>query len=190
MRCISKTVLLINLLFISTYLSAQKQKLLVAKEPSWITVTAISYTNQALDHEAEDGYLDLAFEKQVSLSNQSVYYKKAFKTLTDAGVQNISELSINFDPLYEQLIFHSIRIIRSNETINRLNLSQFKVIQQEKDLSKHLYDGTLSAVLFLEDVRKGDVVEYSYTLKGANPIFKGKYSDFYQTNFSVPVAQL
>jgi hypothetical protein len=88
------------------------------------------------------------------------------------------------------LIFHSIRIIRGKESINKLQPAKIKVIQQEEELDMHLYDGSLSAVLFLEDVRKGDIIEYSYTMKGFNPVFKGKYSGLFETGYSVPVYNL
>ena len=90
-------------------------------------------------------------------------------------------------PSYQTLTFHSVRILRENKVIDQLNLSKFKTIQQESELSRHIYDGSLSSVLFLEDVRKGDVIEYSYTITGFNPIFQGKYSATYDVDFEVPV---
>lgn len=169
---------------------AQNSKLTIAKVPSWVTTTSPSFENEKLEADAEDGYLDVDFEKQVSLIVHTRYYKKIIKILSDAGVQNSSEISIDFDPGYEHLIFHVIRIIRDGHSIDKLQLSKFKVIQQEKDLQKHLYDGGLTALLVLEDVRKGDVIESSYSIQGFNPIFGGKYSDTYGLNFSVPVASI
>ena len=40
--------------------------------------------------------------------------------------------------------------------------------------------------MFLEDVRKNDIIEYSYTLKGFNPIFKDKYCSFFNTRYPAP----
>jgi transglutaminase-like putative cysteine protease len=65
-----------------------------------------------------------------------------------------------------------------------------KTIQEEKDLNRFLYNGSLTAVLFLEDVRKGDVIEYSYTIKGFNPIFKGRYSGVFDLDFETPVGSI
>src|SRR4029079_3312146 len=39
------------------------------------------------------------------------------------------------------------------------------------------YDGQLSAVIFLEDVRVGDEIDYSYTKTGRNPVFADKFSE-------------
>ena len=109
---------------------AQNSKLRLA----WVTINQIDYNDEKLVGEAEDGLLDMGFDKQVSLAEQCRYYKKTVKILSDAGVQNGSEISINFDPVYEQVTFHRINIIRDGHTINKLLLSRFKTIQQEKEL--------------------------------------------------------
>lgn len=161
-----------------------------AKTPDWVTPTKQLTEYQQLEEEAEDGYLDLSFEKQVSLPEQSIYYKKTIKILSQAGVQNSSEISVVFDPSYEQLTFHTISISRNGKVIDKLNLNNFKVLQQEKDLSRHLYNGYQTALLVLDDVRAGDIIESSYTIRGFNPIFEGKYSDDYDLGFGVPVGRI
>ena len=184
------TLLLLPGFLFFTNANAQHSKLKIEKEPAWITVNKINYDDEKLDREAEDGYLDLGLDKQVSLKTGERYYKRSKKILSEAGVQNSSEVSVNFDPTYEQLIFHTLLIIRDGKPINKLRLSDFKVVNQEKELDRHLYDGSLTAYLVLQDVRKGDVIEYSYTKKGFNPIFNGKYCDEFVCNYAVPVANL
>ncbi len=176
-------------LFFCITVAAQK-KPVTGKEPAWITVESPDYNNSRLNREAEDGYIDLDYQKQVSLGTQSVYIKQSFKILSEAGVQNKSQVSISFDPSYQSLIIHTIRIIRDGQIINKLELNKLKTIQQETELDRFIYNGTLKSVLFVEDVRKNDVLEYSYTLQGFNPIFQNKYSDFYDTRFSTPLCHL
>ena len=189
MRGIKKFIIVGSLLFCIT-LQAQNKKIQIAQEPLWITINAVNYDDNQLDHEAEEGYIDLVYEKQVCLEQESIYYKKSIKIISEAGVQNSSEISIGFDPSYKSLIFHSIKIIRDKKSLNRLQTEKIKIIQQEAELDRHIYNNALSAILLLEDVRKGDIIEYSYTLKGFNTIFKGKYADMYETAFSVPVCSL
>lgn len=184
-----KTAGLIALIFFSC-LWADAQKPTSGKEPAWVTVNKSDYTNTSLDREAEDGYIDVDFEKQVSLAEQSVYIRQSFRIISEAGVQNRSQVSVNFDPSYQRLIFHTIRLIRNGQVVNRLNLAKIKTIQQETELEDFIYDGTLRAVLFVDDVRKGDVLEYSYTIKGFNPIYKNKFSDELATAFPSPLYNL
>jgi len=172
--------------FFALSVYAKDKKPIIEKQPEWITITKVDYSKTNLDGEAEDGYSDLNYEKQVSLQHQAVYYKKVFHILSEAGVQNQSQISVDFEPSYQNLFFHSIKIIRGDQVIDQLKLSNIKTIQQEKDLNRFLYDGSLTAVLFLEDIRTDDIIEYSYTLKGFNPIFKNKYADVFQTKFDFP----
>ncbi|ANE51348.1 DUF3857 domain-containing protein [Flavisolibacter tropicus] len=190
MKGLLQSCILLVILFLYIPLFAQKKNIQIAPTPTWVTVNAVNYSNSKGEKDADDGYIDLAFERQVSLSQQEVYCRKAIRILSDAGVQNSSEVNVGFDPSYESITFHTIRIIRGKEVLNKLDRSKFKILQQEEELDKYLYNGSLSAVLFLEDVRKGDVIEYSYSLKGFNPIFKEKYTGNFAGNFSVPLGLL
>jgi hypothetical protein len=174
------------LVFFSTSL-VTAQKVHVEKEPSWVTVNTIDYSNTSMDKDAEDGYVDVDFEKQISVEQQCTYYRRAEKIISESGIQNASQISESYDPSYEQIFFHTIKIIRAGKLINKLEPSKFKVIQQETELSRSIYNGALSAVLILEDVRKGDVIDYSYSIKGFNPIFKGRFAEDLTAGFSVPV---
>ena len=142
------------------------------KEAEWVTKKVYSFTNTSLDQNASDGMVDLVVEDQINLQFQSVYHRRAYKILSEAGVQNNSQISLNFDPNYQELNIHTIQIIRDNHVINQLDLSKINTVHQEKDLQKFIYNGTLTAVMILEDVRKGDIIEYSYTEKGFNRSLK------------------
>ena len=159
----------------------------IQKQPVWVLPITVDYTATSLDDEADDGYSDLHHEKQISLAQQTVFTHNAMHVLTESGVESLSQISVDYDPSFEQLIFHSIRIIRDGQNINELQLSRIKTIQQEKELSRSIYNGTLTAILILDDLRKGDVLEYSYSIKGFNPVLKGKYAESYPVKFDVPI---
>lgn len=176
------------LMLIPCILHAQKN-ISITKEPSWITVKQPDYTNTSLDKKAEDGYIDVDYERQVNLTSQTEYVHRTLKIISAAGVQNASQLSVTFDPAYEHLAFHSIKVIRNNAIENKLDLSKIKTVHEEDDLENYIYNGNLKAVVILEDIRPGDVIDYSYSTIGFNPIFRGKYAQFFMTGFSVPVYQ-
>jgi hypothetical protein len=172
------------------FANAQFARPTLSAVPAWVTVNNYSYDNTSLDHEADGGYVDEVLESQVCLQEQATYVRRSYKILSDAGIEDNSEISVTYDPSYSRLIFHTIQIIRNGKVINQLQLSKIKTLQQEKELARHSYDGSLSAVRILEDIRKGDIIDYSYTIKGFNPIFKGKYASIFETSYSVPVYNL
>lgn len=184
----SSLILLAALLLAGLHALAQKTT--AGPAPGWVTVNKIDYANTSLDREAEDGYVDMDFEKQVNLDDQSTFIKHSFRIISESGVQNRSQISVDFDPSYQSLIFNNISILRNGQVLNRLDLSKIKTIHKEDGLGDFIYNGTLQALLFVDDVRKGDVLEYSFTLKGFNPIFNNKYSDEFTTAFPSPLYNL
>lgn len=170
-----------------TVIFGQSSKPSIKKAPAWITTNIIDYTQSLLDRDATDGYVNIGYEVQVSLADQSEYVRRSKKIISSAGVQNAAQVSISFDPSYQQLFFNTISIIRGAEILNKLKMSDIKIVHQEDNLNNFIYNGTLDALLILEDVRQGDVIEYSYTLKGFNPIFNNKYSAEFGLQYSIPI---
>lgn len=178
---------LISLFLFSTLLAAQYRQPRIEKPATWVTVNTINYNQHHLDEYAEAGYIDIRYERQVSVADQSEYVRSVMKITTQSGIENASEISVSYDPSYSQLIFHDIFISRNGKKIDKLSSAKFKMLQQEEELDRHLYNGKVYAMLALSDVRKGDIIEYSYTIKGFNPIFKGIYCDYFSAGFTVPV---
>jgi transglutaminase-like putative cysteine protease len=179
--------LLLGIFLCYSAVFAKDTKPKIEKQPAWVTPVKVVYNSTGMDDDAVDGYSDLHYERQVSLAEQAVFVKKTMHVLSEAGIQNLSQISVNYQPSYQQLSFHTITILRNNKLINKLDLSKLKTIQQETELDRFLYNGALTAVLFLEDIRKDDIVEYSYTLQGFNPIFKNKHAEFLSTRFNFPL---
>ena len=54
---------MINLLYVCN-IYAQNNKPRISPEPNWITKIQVDYKITSLDIQAEDGYIDLDYEKQ------------------------------------------------------------------------------------------------------------------------------
>lgn len=63
------------------------------------------------------------------------------------------------------------------------------VIQGESELADRIYNGSLSLNIIIDDMRSGDILDYSYTVTGSNPIYANKFSTRRTLNWSVPVVQ-
>lgn len=129
----------------------------------------------------------LLIDTQRNWEEKTLYRHFAIKTLTQSGIEMISQLKIDFDPSCTQVIGHTIRIFREGKWLDRLENARYNLIQRETELEQNLYNGDLTLVYFLEDIREGDIVEYSYSLKGSHPLFSSHYTDnvYIQRDFSV-----
>ena len=183
-----RTLTFIFLLTLSFRLAAQKST--IAPEPSWVTHTPDKPLDHKLINKAEDGYINQVLERQVHLASHTTYRRIVLRMLTEEGVQNRSTIDAEYDPSYERLIWHTIRIIRDGKVIDKLDLSKIKNERQEDQLDMSIYNGTVRSFIFLEDVRKGDLVEYAYSVQGVNPIFKNKFSATFNVQYARPLGHL
>ncbi|HEV7405390.1 MAG TPA: DUF3857 domain-containing protein, partial [Chthoniobacteraceae bacterium] len=144
--------------------------------PGWVVRQEVDLA--ASDDEAkqqgETSHL-LLRDAQRHLGEATEYRHIAFRLLTQAGVQNGSTLSFEFDPAYEKLEFHQLVVHRDGRPMDRLPQQEIKVFQRETNLENQLYDGRLTASIILDDVRVGDTIEYAYSRRGENPIYAGHW---------------
>ena len=129
-----------------------------------------------LERSAEDSYgfrsrLQDYQYNGVHRDQTASYFANEFELTNRYGVENYSTIEIGFDPSYEKLTLHEIRVLRGTEIIDKLPTSRRTVLQREQELDALIYDGTQTLAIVLDDVRVGDTVRYAYSLAGANPIF-------------------
>jgi len=164
----------ITILFISKSAFAFVPTVNKAPKPTWI-VPCKSYNKRPSDRDLKDGAYDELVEEQINVEAKATYNHIITQIVSASGVQDNSDISVSFDPSYEHLDFHEIIVWRNNKPTSRLNIDAFKVLAQENELEKFIYNGTYSAKLILSDIRKGDKIDYSYTITGRNPIFNNKF---------------
>jgi len=156
--------------------------------PPWVTPIAAKLEAGKNSPDKETGVQYLLTDYQVRVSDKTIehYYHQVQRVVSSSGLDDVSQLAFEFEPSFQELIIHQIRIIRDGKTIDALKPREIKVVQRESDLSKQIYNGTLSALIFLNDVRVGDVIEYAYSTNGENPVLKGRYADSYYLADSDP----
>ncbi len=154
---------------------------------SWVDEFALGPAGPAKPHASGLDYLLL--DEQIRISSQETYRRRAYQIVSDGGRQNGSQVSISFDPSYQTLTLHHLRLVRGDTAIDKLDLSRVQILQQERDLDRQLYNGDRSALVILEDVRIGDVIDLAYTLRGRNPVFEGHFIDGTGLGWALPVQE-
>ena len=158
----------------------------VRRAPAWIDTVAVEMHPAGGNiRSGIDGLLD-DHQIHVAGANVDEYFRRVLRVATSAGVQNASELNIDFDPSYQRLVLHDVVLIRGSKRIDELNRDEVRIIEKETDADESIYSGDLTALIFLNDVRPGDVLDYSWSLEGSNPLLGGRYADEFDFGARVP----
>jgi transglutaminase-like putative cysteine protease len=168
----------------------------IAPAPTWIRNESLATTTAEQRAEGRDGVVYLLSDQQVRVTNTTTasgterYHHHIHEVIAQPGVEHVSQLELEFDPSYQRLVIHRIQIRRGKQTINALRPQEIRLLQKEDEMEQQLFNGTLAALVILNDVRVGDVVEYEYSVNGANPILAGRFADVNYLVEGEPIARL
>jgi hypothetical protein len=162
----------------------------MAAPAPWVEVTEASFPDVIPLEQIVDGIHRIRIERQCDPASGSVYHHQVHRVISEAGIQSGSDLRLTFDPTYEKVILHRLRVQRRGVWEDRLERTPIQVIQREEDLDYHLLDGRLMLVIHLEDIRVDDALEWSWTIVGTNPIMNGQYFDSFVGAGNQPVHDL
>ena len=163
--------------------------------PAWVAAVEPAAADAIpISAEAPNGVRYLLFDRQTRVAKEGSvvesYMRWARQITNEAGLAGSSQVSVDFDPTYETLAIHSVIVRRGAETLNRLASSAVKIVQREPNLESQIFDGRQSAVLFLDDLRIGDIVEFAFTIRGTDPTAQGHFTDSFVLGTPAPVVRL
>lgn len=160
--------------------------------PAWVQTIDAPAEAPAPSADVSSGIQYLLADRQVAVVAATVsrYRHWTRKILATSGLEDGSEVRIEFDPSYQRLFIHDIRLLRRGQRIGSFDANDVQIIHNESDLDQRIYNGSLTAVVFLKDVRPGDVVDFAYTLEGQNPILQGRLVDHLELAYSMPVSRI
>lgn len=178
-----------SLLIVFSSYANEHQEVLKGASPSWIKNTSYSLSAQKNTNEPTTYLL---YEKQVDLSSnvKQQYTRIATKINSEQGIPEVSQITLDYFPLYQSLTLHKLSIIRNGEEIDKLATTEIKQYQNENEMSNNIYQESWTALLVVDDVRVGDILEYSFSYTGSNPILGDKYFGSISLNWVVPVEKL
>lgn len=108
----------------------------------------------------------LAIDDQVRFDLDGVhsYYARRTQVQTRQGLPQVSTVSAVWNPAYETVQVHAVRILRGDQVIDVLESQNFQIIQREDNLESSMLDGRLTATLQPRDLRVGDILETAFTI--------------------------
>lgn len=188
LRVLVSIVLLLNSMALLAAIGTEQPKTTITPEPAWIKPQTFKPTVLTSQDSPANGTYYMQVERQYDLRdgfNEYVHF--AMELYNEAAVEAQSQLQFDFDPDYEELSLHRLGVWREGQFISLLQDTEINLLRRETELEALIYNGTWTATLILQDVRKGDVIEYSYSRNGANPVFDGHVDLSIHTQWSVPI---
>ncbi len=165
----------------------------IAPSPAWVTPVSLPSENAAPRQQIRNGVYYLLVDSQVRVNHNQepeYYHHSADYIVNQTGVTESSQININYDPLYQSFVLHHLRLIRDGVVIDKLGSARIKQIQREEELDDLIYNGRMTVNIILDDVRVGDIVEFSYSKQGMNPVYQNIFAYSQYLNWAVPVGRL
>ncbi|QYK06837.1 DUF3857 domain-containing transglutaminase family protein [Shewanella zhangzhouensis] len=169
----------------------QSQGVDYAPAASWVDPLELMVPAALPDDQIRDGLYNLVVDNQykVDAAGKKVQFSHYADMVTaPKGLESVSQIQIEFDPNYQQLQLHSIWVHRAGELIDKTLDADFQLAQSQ-NADDLMYDGSMVATWVLKDIRVGDILEYSYSRHGSNPVFEGRFFGARNLQWSVPVAR-
>lgn len=160
--------------------------------PQWIVSQQPALNSDVPEQDISNGIYYLLADTQMLVpanGQRQIFEHYASLVTSSKGLEQAGQISIYFDPGYQQIALHQLNIIRDNTVISRYPQARISLVQTEQDLEKLLYHGETALNIVIPDLRVGDIVEYSYSLTGSNPVFADRFNTSQQLNWTVPLQQ-
>ena len=175
------------LAFLWLSVSAQANELPTSTTPEWVKTQTFEVATQRRDRVDGSVYMLVSNQNNYLLPKPTFYSRYVTQAVNAEGVESNSQITIDFDPSYQEVVFHDITVWRDGKASDRMATTEVKRFKREEELEKLLYSGQETYYLVINDVKAGDVIDYSYSIAGLNPVFNGYVDNWIKLGWSVPV---
>ncbi len=176
--------------WLATILQVQAAEYQIAPAPAWVEPLPVDLSRKPSTGQSSGEWNILSdLQTRIETNGKSSYHHFANKALDANGIDDIADISFVFDPSFEQLTIHAIRVLRGDRVIDKLAGAKISVLQRETELEYRIYDGSKTVSVVLDDLRVGDVVEYAYSRRGINPVLGKRVAGGAELQWSVPVGR-
>ncbi len=143
----------------------------IADIPAWVNIQNYSDKNNS---EAGFGISYYLLERQISfIDEKKDYFRLVYALDEQAALVESSQIYINYYPDYQSVELHKIYIIRNGKIINALNKDDIVFARSESAQNSLMLTGKYTLTIPIKGLQQGDIVDYSYTINGKNPVMVG-----------------
>ena len=117
----------------------------------------------------------LLIDSRHHVARRENYERLVYRLDTTQEVHHAAQWKRSFDPHVEHLTIHALIVRRGDSAREHARPEAIRLLQREESLDRLVIDGWLTAVVLLEDVRVGDIVDVSYTLRSTPRLLPEHY---------------
>ncbi|WP_377886849.1 DUF3857 domain-containing protein [Algimonas porphyrae] len=141
----------------------------IRPRPNWVVPVPTPDYDRSADSGRDAVFALTDFQNRFGLNTDEYSTRYVVDLLTPAAVEEEGTISRDFDPSYQTMELHHVRIIRDGRSINAIDLSEAMIFRTETDRDQMIFNGTLTFSMPVLDLRVGDRLDVSYTTRGRNP---------------------
>jgi len=158
--------------------------------PAWVDWLALPPVNPDRLRTAEGGIYDLLYDTQANIGGAqgTTFRRRAMKVIDRAGLEGAAQTQIDFDPSFERLVVNRAAIWRDGRMIDRTTAANIDILRRESELDQGIVTGQRNAIIRLDDVEVGDVVDIAWSWQGISSPWPGDYFSQPDMGWSVPMA--
>lgn len=161
-----------------------------APEPDWVDPTDADLSPFEMAKGDPVEYLLYDLQALVDAQTGAGYTHQINRLTTPAAIEENANFTVVFDPEYQRVEIHKLRVWRG-ETFRDFNdLSEFHLFRSETDRDKLIYNGDMQLSFALPDIRVGDAIEQTFTVIGKNPAIGPNFTYWAQSQYAVPIKRL
>jgi hypothetical protein len=154
----------------SDALVSARGKFGVGPVPDWVTSCLPDYDFKPQPSKTPGSTTLLLWSVQTHAEKNATHVHMAYRLENMEAVQQMSQWRVEFEPRTQNITLHWIKTRRGTTEFDHTQLHKLHLLQREAGLEGCVIDGMFTALLLLEDVRSGDVLEWCYTSE-ARPRF-------------------
>jgi len=142
--------------------------------PAWVEEADVPIPAKANASPVERFLVDS--QTRVEGGEQVRFHRVVKRLNTPKGLENAGEIGVEYDPEFEAVTFHRVEIRRGDRRLDASKKADLRVLQRESSLEQRLLDGHLQAIVILQDLRVGDVVDIAWSVSGEPPQLAGHFA--------------
>ena len=154
-----------------------RRRIQFAPAPSWVKELEFKRPQHLDQGKAPWGLYTWLVDDQARLDTRPQRYNRTVEEVVNlSALDYLANFTLPFNPYYDDLTIHYIRILRGDEVIEVDVEKRYFVMRRERSFERLVLDGRWTLAINLPDVRVGDIIDTAMTLAGDPACFQGEIS--------------